>query len=265
MSARALALGMGALAVGVGVGVVLHRQRLVTGPRNVAALPGSSSSQPPGAAALGLHPLDPRSLESTCLRLAQSVVGRPYSYGGGSPRSPWPQGEPGLHGGVGWDCSGLQLGFSTLLLRYRWDGRDRTARGVAEICSPVALGAQRPGDVATYKGRHITAVLTHPDASGHSRVLSASGGSSTTNGDDPQARVRIWDRGDYRRDFLTYMRLPPVQVSDRQAVTCMAVHHLLAGSAPPNDPRLSRAELRDELAERYGALPEVRRWLGAVS
>ncbi len=45
----------------------------------------------------------------------------------------------------------------------------------------------------------------------------------------------------------------------------MAVHRLLAGQPVPEDPRLTMAELREELAHRYAGLDVVRTWLSAVS
>ncbi len=259
-------LGMAALAAGALVGALAWSRAgrgAVTnglGRVNPGPVPPSGGAGPAGA---GRHPLDPRSLESTCLRLAHTVVGRGYSYGGGTPRSPWPVGEPGVHGGVGWDCSGLSLAFSACLLRYPWEGRDLTAQGLGALCAPVALGAQKPGDLAIYRGQHVTVVLTgpQPGAGVHSRVLSASGGGRSTNGDDPAARVRIFDRADYRADWLTYMRLPPVEVGETQAVTCMALHTLLAGGVPGPDPRLPLPALRRELAARFGTVPAVQRWL----
>ena len=224
--------------------------------RGLPGAPGSGTATPGQQ-----HPLHPALLEETALRLAETAVGQRYSWGGGGADSPWPQGAPGVHGGVGWDCSGLALSFSGLLLRYRWDGRDLTARGIADICAPINPGHQKPGDLAVYRNRHITAVLTHPGPGGRSRVLSASGGGQDTNGNDPNAVVRIHDRADYRGDFLTYARLPAVHVSDRQAVTAMAVHRLLRGDIPPVDSRLPASALRAELQARYAQLPVVAAWL----
>ena len=198
----------------------------------------------------GVHPLHTDRIEKTALALADTVEGQPYSWGGGRTDMGWPQGWPGVGGGTGWDCGGVSLAYSALMLRYRWGDPDRTARGIADICAPVELGKQRPGDLAAYRGRHITSVLTFPDRQGQSRVLSASGGGQSTNGDDPRAYVRVHDRADYRSDFLGFMRLPAVAVSDTQAVTCMAVHRLIAGDPVPNDPRLPTEQLAAELATR---------------
>jgi len=209
----------------------------------------------------GVHPLHRDRLERTALLLADSVEGALYSWGGGRADKGWPQGWAGVHGGVGWDCGGLTLAAAALFLRRRWDAPDLSAAGIAGICREVDLGKQQPGDVAVYRNRHITFVLTWPDAAGHSKVLSASGGGRNTNGDDPRARVRVQDRGDYRSDFVTYMRLPPVEVSTEQAVTCMAVHRLLAGEAVPEDSRLPSEALGRELAHRYAGLEAVSRWL----
>lgn len=265
-------LGIGALAAGALVGALAWSRRgpaslsgrVTKGPATVVPQATPRSSLP---GAPGLHPLDPRALESTCLRLASTLVDQPYSYGGGTPSSPLPGGSPGLHGGRGWDCSGLSLAFSACLLRYSWRGPDLTARGLADLCTPVATGRQQPGDLAVYRANHVTAVLTPPQAAlgHHSRVLSASGGGPSTNGDDVRARVRVFDRADYRSDFLTYMRLPPVEVSTEQAVACMALHTLLAGGVPAEDPRLPLAQLRAVLTRQFGAVPAVAAWLGRPS
>jgi len=209
----------------------------------------------------GVHPLHRDRLEGTALRLASTVEGARYSWGGGRTDRGWPAGWAGVHGGVGWDCGGLTLAGAALLLRYRWDAPDRSAASIAGICRKVELGSQMPGDVAVYRNRHITLVLTWPDDSGHSRVLSASGGGSKTNGDDPRARVRIQYRGDYRSDFVSYMRLPATQVSTEQAVACMAVHRILAGDPVPQDSRMSLEAIGAELADRYSGIDAVSRWL----
>ena len=226
-------------------------------------LPGAAGPALPGPVP-GAHPLAPgAAIAASTRRLAATVAGAAYSYGGGTPGSAWPQGSAGLRGGKGWDCSGLILAWSAALLRYRWDGADLTSSQIANLCTPVELGRQLPGDLAAYRNRHVTAVVGLAGARGHSAVLSASGGGQSTNGDDPRAFVRLHDAADYRADFLTYMRLPPVEVSADQAVTVMALRHLLAGQPPRGDSRLSEDQLRVELGRRYGAVPAVARWLGA--
>ena len=253
---RAVLLGVGLLAVAGLGGAVAWSMR-----RPEPVLPARETLRVEEKRSKGLHPLHPKRIEGTALRLADTVVGARYSWGGGRTDRGWPQGAPGVHGGVGWDCGGVSLAFAAAMLRYRWDGRDLTARGIADICTPVPLGKQKPGDLAAYRNRHVTAVLTHAGPDGHSRVLSASGGGSSTNGNDPNATVRIHDRGDYRSDFLTYMRLPAVNVDERQAVTCMALHRILAGEPVPDDSRLDAAELAALLRERFGGVPQVSTWL----
>lgn len=256
---RALAVVAGVGVVGVGLsGLAWAASRVPPTP----VLPVRPTLREEERHTGGLHLLHRDRIEQTAGRLARSVLGQPYSWGGGRHDRGWPQGWPGVHGGKGWDCGGLSLAWSALLLRYPWEGPDRGARDIDQLCTPVPLGQQRVGDLAAYRGRHVTAVVSAPDPStGHSVVLSASGGTSRTNGDDPTATVKLQASGDYRGDFLRYLRLPPVDVSDAQAVTCMAVHRLLAGEALPNDPRLPRPQLRAELARRYAGLPAVADWL----
>ena len=80
--------------------------------------------------------------------------------------------------------------------------------GLANISNPVEVGKQRPGDLSYYPG-HVMVVLSYPGADGHSEVIGASGGGRSDFGTNPNARVKIQPRGNYRKDFVCYMRLKP--------------------------------------------------------
>lgn len=141
-----------------------------------------------------------------CDELVQSCLGWPYYYGRGSPSTPWEQGAQGV------DCSGL---VQMCLVRYGLlspKSVDRGATDLANVADPVPVGSQKPGDFAVYPG-HVTFVVgwPDPDLEGHSPVISASGGTSATKGNDPNAYVKLFDTANYRRTdgFITYARIRP--------------------------------------------------------
>jgi cell wall-associated NlpC family hydrolase len=141
-----------------------------------------------------------------CQELVQSCLGWPYYYGKGGPSTPWEKGPEGV------DCSGL---VQMCLVKYGLlspTSVDRGATDLANVADPVPVGSQKPGDFAVYPG-HVTFVVGYPDPNegGHSAVISASGGTSTTKGNDPNACVKLWDTADYRKTsaFITYARIKP--------------------------------------------------------
>ena len=141
-----------------------------------------------------------------CLELVESALGWPYYYGRGSPSTPWTDGRLGV------DCSGLVQMCLVKFGLLSSKSVDRGATDLANVADPVAVGDQKPGDFAVYPG-HVAFVVGYPDPAQnyHSPVLSASGGTSTTKGNDPNARVKLWDTADYRATsaFITYARIRP--------------------------------------------------------
>jgi cell wall-associated NlpC family hydrolase len=130
----------------------------------------------------------------------QSALGWPYFFGRGSPSTPWEDGPNGV------DCSGFAQMALVKLGILSSDAGDRGARTLADDSDPLELGEQEPGDLAYYPG-HVMVVISGPGADGHSEVMGASGGTSTTFGDDDGAYVKAFSSGAYRSDFVCYMRL----------------------------------------------------------
>lgn len=143
------------------------------------------------------------------------LVGAPYSYGGGRAASAWPDGSPGDGGGVGFDCSSLAWWAVAALST---EGATEDALGpletvhvgqLAERLSAANDGAQLfPGDIAVYgeswdDPSHVAVIATSDGA-----VITASGGGPSTNGDSPDARVKVFDSAAYRGDLLGYLVLP---------------------------------------------------------
>ena len=141
-------------------------------------------------------------------RLIQAI-GWPYYYGKGGPSTPWPMdGKP-----VQVDCSGFAQMALVRLGKLSATAPDRSSAQLAADSDPVEVGEQQLGDLAYYPG-HVAVVASAPGPSGHSKVLSASGGGRTTLGNDPNARVKVFSsalyRGTYplnKDGFVTYMRL----------------------------------------------------------
>ena len=127
-------------------------------------------------------------------------LGWPYFYGRGGPSTPWSDGPLGV------DCSGYAQMALVKLGLLSASAPDRGAKALADASNAVQLGKQRPGDLAYYPG-HVMVVCGQAGADGHSPVIGASGGTRTTLGTDPNARIKTFSSGRYRDDFVTYMRL----------------------------------------------------------
>lgn len=84
---------------------------------------------------------------------------------------------------------------------------------IANMCEPVAMGQQAPGDAAFYESSpgagvcHVTLVVSPPQGAGaHSAIVGANGGGSSTLGNDSNARVK-YDTDYWLSGLLTYGRL----------------------------------------------------------
>lgn len=130
----------------------------------------------------------------------EDSLGWPYSFGGGAPSTAWSKGWDGV------DCAGYAQMALVRLGLLSSSASDRGARSLADDSDPLEVGEQEPGDLAYYPG-HVMIVVSDPGSDGHSAVMGASGGTSITFGDDPNAKVKAFSSALYRGDFVTYMRL----------------------------------------------------------
>lgn len=138
-----------------------------------------------------------------------AALGWLYTWGGHARAVTWDAALALGKTGVGVvDCSL----FACLALAKlgRWPAgwgkvKHMTSSMLAYACDPVAWGHQVPGDLAYYPG-HVMVVLSYPTMTGDSEVIGASGGGSSTHGDDPNARVKTFASARYRSDFVTFMR-----------------------------------------------------------
>jgi len=135
-----------------------------------------------------------------CDPTLSTALGWPYWFGKGSPATVWESGANGV------DCSGFAQMALVQLNRLSSSAADRGARTLADDSDPIELGQQQIGDLAYYPG-HVMVVAGTPGPDGHSPVIGASGGTSSTMGNDENARVKLFSSGKYRSDFVTYMRL----------------------------------------------------------
>jgi cell wall-associated NlpC family hydrolase len=132
------------------------------------------------------------------------ALGWLYTWGG-SPRT-WGDAEQLARAGRGVvDCSGF-ASLALVRMGLRKSYKRYTALTLANASDPVAWGKQQPGDIAVYPG-HVMIVLSRPRSDGDSKVIGASGGGSKTRGNDPNARVKVFDSARYRKDFMTFGRL----------------------------------------------------------
>jgi len=135
--------------------------------------------------------------------LVSESLGWPYWWSKGSPSTPWEDGANGV------DCSGYAQMFLVELGVLSATEPDRGAAALADICDPVAIGDQMPGDLALYNGAgHVMIVAGPPnDTDGHSPVAGASSGGRTDLGNNPDARVKLFTTALYWDAFQCYMRL----------------------------------------------------------
>ncbi len=139
----------------------------------------------------------------------------PYSYGAGKPSDGWDNWPAGAIGGAGmnagkgargWDCSGFA---QALLVRWHMlpaDAPDRNAAALASQLAPRKITEEnaRLGDLAFYgTSRGISHVMV---CLGYGAVIGASGGGSLTNGDNPNAYVRLQPLR-YRPDLVCIGRI----------------------------------------------------------
>ena len=124
----------------------------------------------------------------------KELQGIPYSFGAGDPSTPFGQPVKGIHGGLGLDCSGLAQMALVALGYLDASAPDRGAAALSVLGTLVPNGKQEVGDLIFYNTpvSHVGVILTDADENGDSAVIAASGGHSTTNGNDPNARVKVF-------------------------------------------------------------------------
>ncbi len=142
------------------------------------------------------------------------ALGVSYVYGAGAPCAVsmglWPQGCYSAFFGSksrrGLDCSGFaQMGLVRMGLMSP-EEIDRSAAAMQLVCKPIQASELRHGDLVFYGKTCVTHVMVIlPD---RVAVIGASGGRSSTNGNVAGAKVKIYDRYDYRSDIYGFGRWP---------------------------------------------------------
>jgi cell wall-associated NlpC family hydrolase len=135
-------------------------------------------------------------IEDPRVRALLATLGTPYHWARGTPATPWPPGPS--------DCSGYAQAALSYLGLLRSTEPDRTAAGLANVCTPVDQDDARLGDLAFY-GKpviHVMVVL------GNGWCIGACGGTSATIGTNPQAYVEA-KKITYRADLVVCGRLDP--------------------------------------------------------
>ena len=141
------------------------------------------------------------------------LVGILYSYGAGDPSTPFGETAKGKHGGYGLDCSGFAQVALVHLGKLDARAPDRSAAGLASLSKRIPWGSQRFGDLAFYGKAesaisHVMVVNEDARADGDSELIGASGGYPTTNGDNPNARIKTFHTAKYRKgDFRFFGRI----------------------------------------------------------
>lgn len=192
------------------VGAALARRKPLTGRRGEGRVRSSRED----LAAAGVTDELLAKLDARGRRLLDSVGVR-YVFGGGAPDSTWPTGSTStlapedLADEEGWDCAGHHQACAVQLGILPRSAPDRGSAALSKLGQAVEVGRQRLGDGAFYGTpvSHVMTVLTDADRHGHSWVIGASGGTSTTFGQNPRARIKVFSTQDYRGDFRFFRRM----------------------------------------------------------
>lgn len=147
-------------------------------------------------------------LDDFRVRAALALVGVRYVYGAGRPSdvlrddvASLAEGvsTPSSNGVCGWDCFGACQAYAVVVGDLDPRQPDRSAHGGAmEALDPVSLEDARPGDIVLYD-RNDDRRIEHADLYlGNGLVLSMSGGSSTTHGQNPMACGKVLPLGPYK-------------------------------------------------------------------
>ena len=135
-------------------------------------------------------------LQDPRVQVALHLIGTRYHYGRGSPRD----------GALGeaacllqpLDCSGAAQVYAVVVGDIDATQPDRSAHDLAMVCDPVSIEQARAGDLVFYD-RNADGRLEHVAIYiGGGMVVSMSGGTQHTFGDDPDACGQVRPVGVYR-------------------------------------------------------------------
>ena len=138
-----------------------------------------------GIAAFAASRLSGGSRLSQVLALFEQSKGVRYSWAGGHKGYTWPYGGKGEYGGVGWDCSGW---VKAVMAQAGRKAEGNSSDLWAAFGTPRnGLAGAKPGDIIWWgsgKPQHVGFVVSPTEA------VSAFGGGSSTNADNPNAFVK---------------------------------------------------------------------------
>lgn len=135
--------------------------------------------------------------EGALVDLFREALGVPYYYGAG-------RGEP--YPADGYDCSGyVDSALRAAGFDLPWSADYASCATMLDVLGepiPVSYGEEPPiGSIVAYGD---PGKITHVVLSTGSGVIGASGGTSSTKGDDPNARVKEFPTAWYRDDLVGY-------------------------------------------------------------
>lgn len=165
----------------------------------------------------------------------REAEGQLYLWGGGHSLLPaWP--DP-------YDCSGYVRAAWRRVGIVGHTFRSYSSKELADLCDPIAVGQQAPGDAAFYGTggvSHVVVVLSAPmkTGGGHSYIIGANGGGPSTMANDPSAAVTIEKPGYWQSGFITYGRLreenrsynPVVEAGIQAALSAVRTSGVPAGA-----------------------------------
>lgn len=140
--------------------------------------------------------MTPIDLHDPHVQAALHLVGARYHYGRGTPKDGVLGDAECLRAPT--DCSGGAQKYAVVVGDIDADQPDRNAHALAMVCDPVSLKDARCGDLVFYD-RNADGRLEHVAIYiGGGMVVSMSGGTSHTFGDDPNACGQVRPIGAHR-------------------------------------------------------------------
>lgn len=129
------------------------------------------------------------------------ALGWPYYWGGYPGVNEWHEGKAGVDCSLFVSLALVRLGKARKFIRY-------TTATLVRDCVPVPSDQVQPGDIAYYNG-HVMMAMTLPSARKLVHVMGASGGGRSDKGQNPKAKVKIFETHLYRKDFIGFFRYRP--------------------------------------------------------